>query len=192
MNKYLRLFILGTLIWWFGAGLLGPLYAVFVSDIGGDVLDIAGAHSIYLIIMGSFSIYVGKISDKYSKEKLLISGYFLSAVATFGYLLVDSPTKLFLLQGVLGIAAAIASPNWDSLFSEHLDKKHDGEEWGILEGSYSIIVGISIFIGGLILTSFGFKTLFVIMGSIQLTATIVIFTNFHLKKRLTKSIKNRS
>lgn len=183
MNKYLKNLLLGAWIWYFGAGLFGPLYAVFAEKIGGDILDITGAYALFLIIVGVLSIYVGRISDRYSKKKLMIFGYLLNAIATFGYLLVDGPLKLFVVQGLLGVSAALASPTWDSLFSVHLEKKHIGQQWGLYEGGPSIIMGIALLIGGFILTRFNFQTLFIIMGTVQIIATIVQFQIYRLDKK---------
>mgnify|MGYP001611725413 FL=1 len=183
MNKYLKNLLLGAWVWYFGAGLFGPLYAVFAEQIGGDILEITGAYALFLIVVGVMSIYVGRISDHHSKKKLMIFGYLLNAIATFGYLLVDNPLKLFAVQGLLGVAVALASPTWDSLFSSHLEKKHSGQEWGLYEGGPSIIMGVALLIGGFILTRFNFQTLFIVMGTVQIIATIVQFQIYRLDKK---------
>jgi MFS family permease len=173
MNKYIKILLLGSYIWFFGEGLLGPLYAVFAQHIGGNILELTGAFSLYLIIMGMLSLCFGRISDHYSQKNLMIFGYGLNAAATFGYLLVDNPIKLFLIQGILGVASALATPTWNALYSKHLDKKHFGEEWGLDDGGSEIIIGLAVITGGLIITYFSFPVLFMIMGTIQVLATIV-------------------
>jgi MFS family permease len=173
MNKYLKILLAGSYTWYFGAGLLGPLYAVFAEKIGGDILDLAGAYALFLIIMGTLSIFVGKISDHHSKKNLMMVGYVLNAATTFGYLLVDSPAKLFAVQALFGIAVALATPTWDSLFSIHLEKKHVGWEWGLSDGGPNIIMGIALIAGGLIVTYFSFSTLFIAMGIIQVIAVVI-------------------
>ena len=110
MNKVMRSLLLGSYIWFFGWGLLGPLYAVFAQKIGGDILEMTGAYALYLIVGGLFSIGFGKYSDHVSKEKMMVAGYMLNAAATFGYLLVDTPIKLFIVQALLGLANALATP----------------------------------------------------------------------------------
>jgi predicted MFS family arabinose efflux permease len=58
-----------------------------------------------------------------------------------------------------------------------------GEEWGLMEGSFNIITGIALLIGGLIVTNLGFQSLFITMGIIQVIATIVVFVNFNVNKK---------
>ncbi len=171
MNKYLKVLLLGSYIWYLGEGLFGPLYAVFAEQVGGDILDLTGAYAVYLIVTGIASITVGRIADNKSYAKyLMLFGYFLNAAGTFAYLLVDSPIDLFAVQATLGIANALATPTWMEMYASHVDKKFMGREWGFSEGGPSIIMGIAIVIGGFIVNEFSFNLLFVVMGCIQVLA----------------------
>jgi MFS family permease len=144
---------LGANIWYFGEGMLGPLYAIFTERIGGDILDITWAWSAYLICTGLFYILVGKLFNrKKHKAKLLFTGYLLNALLTFCYLLVDTPIELFLVQIGLGVAEAIGTPVWDALVS-----------------------GIAFAFGGLLAYYYSFDLLFIIMGCVQVVAAGVVF-----------------
>jgi len=182
MNRYQRALLFASYLWAFGEGLLGPLYAVFTQQIGGDIMELTGAYAFYLIIMGSLSLFFGKISDKGKskniKKYFLIAGFGLNAIATFGYLLVDNPLKLFVLQGVLGLASALATPAWLSFYSVHGNKNNLGAAWGFDDGGTKVIMGIAVLSGGILLTHFGFTFLFILMGSIQLLANIVLLRMF--------------
>lgn len=173
MNKVMKSLLLGSYIWFFGWGLLGPLYAVFAQKIGGDILDMTGAYALYLIVGGLFSIGFGKYSDHVSKEKMMIAGYTLNAAATFGYLFVDSPMKLFFVQALLGLANSLATPTWNAIFARHLDDGQDGEAWGLSSGGPDIVMGLAILLGGFIMVHFGFSALFVLMGTVQVFAAVV-------------------
>jgi len=173
MNKREHILLYANNLWYFGAGMLGPLFAVFAERIGGDILEISWAWATYLIVTGVLVIFVGKISDeKISKEKLMITGFALNALFTFGYLFVSSPLHLFIVQIGLGISNALAMPTWEALYSKYEDKKHDGYEWGLAGGEGSIISGIAIIIGGFIIGYLSFTVLFISMGIIQVIATI--------------------
>lgn len=43
MTRPVRLLLIASSLWYFSEGLLGPLFAVFSEQIGGDVLDITAA-----------------------------------------------------------------------------------------------------------------------------------------------------
>ena len=157
----------------FGIGMFGPLLALFTERIGGSVLDVAWAWAIYLIVMGIFYIVVGNISDKnVKKEKIMLSGYVLHTLFTFGYLLVRSPSHLFLIQAGLGIAYALLSPTWLALYAKYENKQHAGFTWGLAGGEAMILTGIGVVIGGFIVTYLSFNILFITMGTIQAIAAL--------------------
>jgi predicted MFS family arabinose efflux permease len=174
-NKRIRSLLVADIAWYCGEGLLGPLFAIFAEGVGGDILDISAAWAAYLIVMGWSMVIVGKISDKkISKKKLLLIGYSLNAILTFGYLLVSNPISLLLVQGGLGIATALATPTWNALYAESENKKKSGLEWGLADGLASVYSGIAVVIGGLIVTYLSFPILFVVMGIVQVIATLLL------------------
>lgn len=183
LSKEAKILLLGSGIWYLGEGLFGPLIAVFTERIGGTILDISWAWAAYLIFYGLLSIIFGRLSDTYiNKEKMMVLGYALNAVFTFGYLLVSTPISLFIVQAGLGIAAALATPTWNALFDEFSDNAVDGTAWGISEGMANIVTGISIVIGGLVVSYYSFNTLFIAMGIIQILATILQAKILYSKK----------
>ena len=173
LNTNIKILLCGANIWYFGEGMLGPLFAIFTEQIGGDLLDITWAWATYLIVTGILYIVVGKFIDgKEIKAHVMVAGYALNAVFTFGYLLISAPWHLFVIQTGLGIAAALATPTWNALYAKHEDKKHDAFEWGMAGGQAQIITGFAIIIGGFIVSYGSFKILFILMGSIQILAAI--------------------
>ncbi len=168
-----KILLYASNIWYLGEGMLGPLVAVLTERVGGDILDISWAFAIYLGFTGIFTILIGKISDRgHIQEKLMVAGYALNAVFTFGYLLVDSTTSLFIVQAGLGLASALATPTWEALYAKYEDKKYAGYSWGLAEGEASLITAVAILIGGSIVEFASFDLLFVVMGSIQVIATL--------------------
>lgn len=182
-SRTARILLLGANIWYFGEGMMGPLFAIFAEKVGGDILDITWAWATYLIITGLVYIFVGKlINGKEYKEKVLVLGYALNALFTFGYLFVKSPTHLFIVQAGLGIAEAIGTPAWDSLYAKNLDDKMDSYAWGLSTGQSQIVTGLAFGIGGLITHFISFEVLFITMGIIQVIAVLVTAQLFFKKK----------
>lgn len=174
----------GSNLWYIGEGLFGPLVAIFTQRIGGDLLDVSWAWATYMIVTGILVIIVGKISDRFDKRKILVSGYFLNALFTFAYLFVNTPYQLIMVQAGLGLAAAMAVPTWDALYSEYEDgDANDGWVWGLARGEAQIVTGIAIILGGFIVTYTSFNVLFIIMGIIQLIAatyqSLILRNNGH-------------
>lgn len=173
MTEKTKILLYSNNLWVFGEGMLGPLFAVFAERLGGSILDISWAWSIYLIVTGVLVIAIGKISDvKFSKEKLMVAGSVLNAIFTFGYIFVSSPLQLFFVEAGLGVGAALSSATWSALFAEHGDTRRAGYIWGLAGGQAQLTMGVAIIIGGFIVNHFSFTVLFVAMGIIQSLAAI--------------------
>lgn len=173
LNKHTKILLYGGNVWYFGEGMFGPLFVIFAERIGGDILDVSWAWATYLILGGLLHIVIGRITDTHdNKEKIMVFGYALNALFTFGYLFISTPWHLFVIQAGLGIAAAMAAPTWSALYARHEDGKHEGFRWGLAGGTAQIITGISIVVGGYIVSYGSFEALFITMGIIQVIATI--------------------
>lgn len=163
----------GATFWYLGEGMLGPLLGVFTQKIGGSVLDIAWAWSAYLMVTGLCMFGVGWLCERRPiAEELLVGGYALNTICTFGYLLVNTPAQLFFVQALLGVANAMATPTWNALFSRQAAHTRTSLLWGLADGQEYILTGLAILFGGLLVYTASFATLFITMGSIQLIATI--------------------
>ena len=91
MHKQLRLFLMANSFFAFAAGMLGPIYALFVKQIGGDVLAASGAWATFMIVSGLGIFLMGKIQDKIKREKpVIIIGYSLQSLGFLGYFFVSN------------------------------------------------------------------------------------------------------
>ncbi len=184
MNKKIKILLYGANLWYLGEGMFGPLFAVFSERIGGNILDITWAWAVYLIVSGIMIMYIGRLSDKkFDKTNLMIIGYALNALATLGYLFVSTQAQFFLIQIILGVAAALAIPTWNALYAKYEDRGAEGGEWGLATGEAKILTGVATILGGLIVTWFSFTTLFFIMGLIQVTACVYQAQILRLEKK---------
>lgn len=97
---------------------------------------------------------------------MMVMGYTLNALLTFGYLWVTSPLQLFWIQVGLGVAEAIGTPLWDSLYAASLHREHQTYAWGLSSGQSQIVSGLAFALGGLLTYYYSFDVLFIVMGLI--------------------------
>ena len=174
MSRTTKWLLVASSLWYFGEGLFGPLFAVFSEKVGGDLLDITWAWALYLIITGIAYVAIGRIFNRSKwKYHLIVVGYGLNTLFTFAYLLVEDTTSLLLVQAGLGLAEAICTPSWDALFASDMEEQDNTFLWGIANGHTHFVSGVAIAVGGLIAYHFSFETLFILMGCIQLIATVI-------------------
>ena len=182
MREKLKILLLSSLFIDLSAGLFGPLYAVFVERIGGDLLTAGAAYATFSIAAGVLIFILGKWEDSIKhQEKLLVIGRFLEIIGFIGYLLIQTQIHLFIVQIIFGISTAVVTPAFDSLYSKNLTKGKFASQWGAWESMYAIVTGIAAITGGLIAQNYGFKTLFILMLIFSIVSFIV--TLLLVKKR---------
>ena len=175
INKSLRLLFLSNSLLVFASALLGPLYAIFVTEIDEKILSISFSWFAFLASSIFFTYLVGKYGDKIKeKEYLLLGGYIVRAVVWVFFIFISNIQELIILQILLGIGDALGSPSFDTIFATHLDKgRHvfNYSTWKIIE---KIAIASGTLIGGVIVSMFGFSPLFVIMSLIALISFFIV------------------
>ena len=145
----------------FAGNLLGPVYAIYVKGIGGDLLTAGSALALNLAIIGSLIILSGRIANKYHTEKLqLILGYSIGVLVAVGYLIIQTPMQLFFVQILSGLSIAIAQPASSGIFSARLEKGQHTSSWGDYLGLTYWAAALSALSSGFISQNFGFPALF--------------------------------
>lgn len=174
MQKELRILLLSSSLFMLAGGLLGPIYAIFVGEIGGGILTAGASYAVFAIAAGVLIFFVSRWEDHFKNlEKLVIAGYVLNCSGFLGYLLIRNPIDLFIVQAVFGVGQAVGVPAFDGLYSKHLDKGKFASQWGLWESMSFIITGVSAVLGSLIVTVYGFRFLFFVMLGLSLVGLAV-------------------
>ncbi len=182
MRKKLKILLFASALLMLAGGLFGPIYAVFVEQIGGDLLTAGGAYAAFAIASGVLIFFLSRWEDHVKhQEKLIVAGYFLSTIGFLGYLFIKTPLHLFIVQIILGFGEAVSSPAFDGLYSKNLQKGKFASEWGMWESLFYITTGVAAIAGGFLAQEFGFKVLFAVMFVFSLLG--LISSLFLLKKK---------
>lgn len=164
-NKALKILLVTNSLILLAGAMLGPIYALFVEQIGGDLLDASIAGGLFALSAGVISLIFGHLSDKIQRsEWVIISGYALIGLGFSLYLFVDSVLFLFAVQILIGFGEAMYSPAFDKLYSLNLSEGRGGTEWGAWESMNYFTAAFGALAGGLIVTRFGFNAIFIIMA----------------------------
>ena len=173
MKKALKILLFTDACFLFAAGLIGPIYAIFVEEIGGDILDAGWAWAVFMLTSGIVIFVLSRWENKVQHyEQMVIGGSALRSIALFSYLFVGSPAQLFMAQALLGLGQAVTVPAYDTLFTKSLDKGKEASQWGNWESMYYIVTAVSAVAGSAIAATFGFKVLFAAMFGISIMGLI--------------------
>ncbi|MFH1426211.1 MAG: MFS transporter [Candidatus Kerfeldbacteria bacterium] len=171
INPFLRILLMTNALIVFAGATLGPILALYIEDLGGDLLAASGAASLYAIVAGMTVFFISKWEDRIKhQERLVVVGYIIIALSFFSYLLIKTPVHLFIVQIFIGLGEAIYIPAYDALYSRNLDDHKEASEWGAWEAMAYIVSAAGALIGGVIVTVYGFDPLFVIMGLLTLVS----------------------
>ncbi len=176
MNKIIFFLLLAEFVFTLGAGLYGPIYAIFVQKIGGDILDAGIAWALFLITMATLEIPIGRLIDKHSKKLFLAAGYLIASAAIFGYIFVSNIWELFFLQIISGIAFALGDPAWDAWFSSVTPRKEKGFDWALYHASTGYGQGFAAIAGGALAQFIGFQLLFLAGGTIAIFSFFILLS----------------
>ncbi len=169
VNKALRTLYLYNGIFVLAGGLFGPLYAVYIQELGGSILTISASWSAFLMSTTLFMFVVSRFGDRVKEyEYLLLGGFILRALVWIMYIFVQDLVFLLFLQVLLGAGEALGSPAFDSLVAEHVDKGHHIKEYSDMKIIFNLAGALATMIGGAIVAQFGFTYLFMIMASLSM------------------------
>jgi MFS family permease len=180
-NLALKILLATNALVLMAGAMLGPIYALFVSQVGGSLMDAGIAGGIFALAAGLTTLVSGKFSDEVKENELIIvAGYLIMALGYLLYFWVSSIWFLFAVQFIIGIGEAIYVPAFDAVYSTHLDRGKEGTQWGGWESMSYFTAAAGAFIGGALATWFGFKILFLIMAVLTLFSAVYIW---HLDRK---------
>ncbi len=187
MNKEIKLLVTTASFYILAIGMLMPFYAIFVGEINGDISLVGVSFSIFTLTAGIFVYFISKWEDHvHHKEKLLILSYGMRIFIFLSFIFISKPYHLFITQFFLGIAEAISGPVFNTLYSTHLDKGKFTSEWGLLSTAFFVISALAALVGGFIIKSLGFQSLFLLMAGISAVSFFVSIYLYYIEKKKDK------
>lgn len=175
-NKALRILLFTNSLVLFAGAMIGPIYALFVENIGGSLFDASITGGIFALSAGITTLAAGKYADKAKEEELIVVlGYIAIGLGFLLYMFIETIWALFAVQMLIGFGEAIYSPAFDKLYSKHITAKKAGREWGAWESLNYFSLFLGAVIGGFIVTKMGFNALFSIMALLCFISALYIF-----------------
>lgn len=176
MNRALKILLIMDGVVLFAGAMLGPIYALFVERIGGDILSASGAFAVYALVSALAIFIIGKFEDKIKELELMVSlGYLIMALGFLSYIFVRVPFHLFIAQAIIGLGEAFYKPAFDGVYSKHLNKNKRASQWGKWEAMYYMAIAPGALLGGLTAKFLGFDALFIIMSLLCFLSAAYIY-----------------
>ena len=170
-----------------------PIIAVFITTniIGATLATVGISIAVYNIVKSFIQIPVAKRLDRKAGEEddflVIFIGALLGILYSFGYLVIHSTWQLYFLEVLSGIADACMMASYYAIFSHHIDKNSEGFEWSLFSVGVGASTGIGGIIGGFIAENYGFTSLFVGAGILNIAGLFLLIGLYPSIKVLRKS-----
>ena len=176
----IRFLIISDTVLFGAAGLLGPVFAIFIEDfiIGGSAATAGLAAGIYLLTKSSLQIPVAQLIDKIKGERddfmLLFFFSCTTSLIPILYLFIETPLQLYAVQFLLGIFTAFTFPTFTSLFTQHVDTGKEGTEWGVYFTLVDLTGATFSALGGFLAVLYGFPFLIVAVVMLSVCGSLLL------------------
>ncbi|NCS31904.1 MFS transporter [bacterium] len=180
INPVIRFLILSDTVLIGAAGLLGPIFALFIEEFieGGNGAVAGTAAGIYLFSRSILQIPIAHYLDKIRGEKddfwLMFIFSLLTAVVPLLYLFIQTPTELYVVQFILGLSTAFTYPAYMAIFTRHIDRNKEGTEWGIYFTLTDVTSALLAIVGGYLAITSGFFVLIGIVVVLSLLGSLLL------------------
>ncbi len=181
INPVVRFLIISDTVLSGAAGLLGPIFALFIEDfiIGGNEMVAGLAAGIYLFSKSILQIPIAHFIDKIRGEKddfwLMFICTLLIALIPLLYLIIHTPLQLYIVEFILGLFTAFTFPTYMAIFTRHIDKKKEGLEWGIYFTLTDLTGAALSVVGGFFAVTQGFPNLILVVVVVSLFGSLLLW-----------------
>ncbi|MBU1110369.1 MFS transporter [Patescibacteria group bacterium] len=180
INPIIRFLIISDTILIGAAGLLGPIFAIFIEEFiqGGNETIAGTAAGIYLFSRSILQIPIARLIDTIRGERddfwfMFIFTFFVAIIPLF-YLVISTPIQLYIIQFVLGLCTAFTFPAYMAIFTRHIDKGKEGTEWGIYFTLTDLAGAVLAIVGGYVAVSVGFPVLIIACTTLSLIGALLL------------------
>jgi MFS family permease len=191
INPIVRIMIVADTVINSAAGLLGPIFALFIADFitGGNEMVAGISAGVYLLTKSFMQIPIANFIDRVKGERddfiVLFCFNIVTGLIPLLYLVINTEMQLYLVQFCLGISTAFTFPTFVAMFTRHVDKNKEGTEWAIYYTFNDIAIAALSILGGYIATKFGFHTLIIIASCVSVAGSCMFWPIHNYVKRRT-------
>lgn len=176
MNRPLKDLLVGNYSVYIAAGLLNPVYALFVLRIGGGAFDAGATNGAFYMTAGLLMLVLSGRQDRIrDRRKILAAGFLIEALSSLMLLAVNNITEMYMVQLVHAIGVALWVPALKAVYADMEDSGHHAKEWSWFEGGDHFITGLAALTGGSLIALLSFKATFICMTIAQVVSAIAVW-----------------
>src|SRR5258708_28200227 len=113
-------------------------------------------------------ILAGWLVDRFNANWVLAIGFFLWSAATGVRGMLHGFVSLFVVRLVLGIGESVAYPAYSRILAQHFPFSHHGFANAVISSGLACGPAFGMLAGGSLMSRFGWRSFFVVLGSVSL------------------------
>jgi EmrB/QacA subfamily drug resistance transporter len=133
-----------------------------VRGIGASQEDLEWALNSYTLVFAGLLFTLGVLGDRIGRRRMLLIGLAVFGLSSLGSAYSQSPTQLIYARALMGIGAAAIMPATLSIIAAVFDPRERGRAIGVWAGSVGLGVAIGPVVGGLLLETFWWGSVFLL------------------------------
>src|SRR2546423_890588 len=145
--------------------LVAPLLPLIAQDLGTTPGHAGIIVSTYSLAAAAFALFVGPLSDRVGRKRVLIFGLALFTVASFLTYHVSTFNALIILRAMTGLAAGTLSTSALSFAGDYYPYEQRGRAMGILSMGYFVAFVIGVPAGALAASRLGWHWVFACLSA---------------------------
>jgi MFS transporter, ACS family, D-galactonate transporter len=167
-RRILWLLVLSAWLNFIDRGALSAAAPALKADLGLTPVQIGYLLSAFFWTYAGCQVITGWLADRFNVGRLYAVGFLVwsSAVLLTGF--AGAFARLFALQFLLGMGESTAYPSYARILSREFPEHRRGLANALIDAASKTGPGVATFIGVLIITAFGWRTMYIGLGAVSL------------------------
>jgi EmrB/QacA subfamily drug resistance transporter len=141
-----------------------------------DAVSLSWIALAYLLTTAIFIVPFGRIADIHGRKKVFLAGISVFTVASLAMTLVPSTAAMIAVRGLQGFGSALIFGTAIAILTSVVSKEERGRSLGLYITAVYLGLTIGPFLGGLLTSLFGWRSIFLINVPIGLVAIGLVVT----------------
>jgi MFS family permease len=155
-------------------GMIWGLLPILLFSLDFDTQKIGFIAAVYPAVWGIGQLFTGKMSDIYSKKKMLFWGMLLQGIAIISIITTSNFNDLAFIAAILGFGTALVYPTFLAAIAETTTPTQRAESIGVFRLWRDLGYAIGAILSGIIADVFGIEYAILSIGIITILSSLVI------------------
>ena len=174
MNRSIQVLLLSMFVAMLGLGIVGPIMPLYAEKLGATFTQIGLLSSAWSISRFVFSAPAGRLSDTYSRKKVMMAGLGAYASVSLMYAWAWSFSSLLFFRFLHGIGSAMVMPVAMAYAAELSPAGQEGKTMGTMNMAMFGGMGMGPLIGGSLTDYFSLSAPFYVMCAMTSISLILV------------------